>query len=104
MNSIHLLWTLRNLRNKFSIILFSSPEACMDAIKSVFLILRFFPLSVNASSSVSSGMTNAGRYSKLEARTSGPDRRFSSFFSNVQQPFFGNQSVEKLKKGNSTLF
>lgn len=80
MNSIHLLWTLRNLRNKFSIILSSSPEACMDTIKSVFLILRFFPLSVNASSSVSSGMTNAGRYSKLEARTSGPDRRFSSFF------------------------
>lgn len=59
MNSIHLLWTLRNLRNIFSIILSSNPGNLHGYDKICFLDFTFFPLSVNASSSVSSGMTNA---------------------------------------------
>ena len=49
----------RNLCKMFSITLSPRPAVCMEAIKSSFRIFRFLPLSVNASSSLSSGMTSA---------------------------------------------
>ena len=58
-NAYHLLSARRNLLKIFSITFCSKPDACMAAMKSAFPIRLFFPLRVSASSSLSSGITNA---------------------------------------------
>ena len=47
----------RNFRAMFSITLPLTPDAIIDFSKSLLHIFLFFPLRVNANSSVSSGMT-----------------------------------------------
>ena len=59
MNSIHLVSTFKSFLKRFSITFSSNPDARMDVTKSAFFNLRFLPFSVSASSSVSSGITNA---------------------------------------------
>ena len=50
-NSNHLSFALANLLKMFSITLSSNPDACIEATKSAFFILRFLPLRVSANSS-----------------------------------------------------
>ena len=58
-SSNHLGNTRLNLRAMFSITFSSMPDEDIDFMKSALRSLRFFPLSVRASSSVSSGITRA---------------------------------------------
>ena len=58
-NANHLSFAFANLAKMLFITFSSNPDACIEATKSAFLILRFLPLRVSANSSVSSGITNA---------------------------------------------
>ena len=49
-NSNHRSLTFANLVKMFLITFSSNPDACIEATKSAFLILRFLPLRVNANS------------------------------------------------------
>ena len=50
-NAKHLSLTFVNLAKMLFMTFSSNPDACIEATKSAFLILRFLPLRVNANSS-----------------------------------------------------
>ena len=50
-NSNHFSFAFTNLLKIFPITFSSNPDACIEATKSAFLILRFLPLRVSANSS-----------------------------------------------------
>ena len=51
-NINHLSLTFANLAKMLFMTFSSNPDACIEATKSAFLILRFLPLRVSANSSI----------------------------------------------------